>query len=70
MDITIYGLPTCGVCKMIVKKLEEKNIPFYYIDNMEEVTNLAKKLNKTSVPIIELDGEFIDIQDFNRRVLA
>lgn len=70
MDITIYGTPTCNVCKMLVKRLEEKNIPFFYVDKIEEVTNLAKKLNKTSVPIIELDGEFIDIQDFNRRVLA
>lgn len=60
MDITIYGTKSCGVCKMIKKRLEEAKINFFYIDDEETTMSYAQKVGITSVPLIEIDGEIYD----------
>jgi glutaredoxin len=68
MDIKIYGTPTCNVCKMVCSKLENSNIDYEYITNHEEVMLIANKLGKSSAPIIELNGEYVELVEFNKKV--
>ena len=68
MEITIYGTPTCNQCKMLCKKLDEKNIQYFYIQDEETVMRISEKLNIVSVPIIEVDGKVVDIKEFAKKL--
>lgn len=68
MEITIYGTPTCNQCKMLCKKLDEKDIQYFYIHDEEAVMRISEKLNIMSVPIIEVDGKVVDIKAFAKLV--
>jgi len=57
MEITIYGLEHCSQCKMLKRKLEEKNIEFFYIEDEETIMKIAEKTGIMSVPIVEIDGK-------------
>ncbi len=49
--IKIYTTPTCGVCRMAKKKMQDKNIP-YEEYNLEDY---AEKLNIFTSPILQID---------------
>jgi len=66
-EITIYGTPTCGVCKMLCKKLDDKKIEHTYIQDMGFVMKLAEELGISSVPIIEVDGQIMDMMSFSKK---
>jgi len=57
MEITIYGLEHCSQCKMLKRKLEEKNIEFFYIEDEETIMKIAEKTGIMSAPIVEIDGK-------------
>lgn len=50
--ITLYTLPTCGICKMIKTKLEQKNI-LYTEKNFEDI---AAVINSDRAPALETDS--------------
>lgn len=68
MEITVYSTPTCGVCKMFKKKLTEKNIEFFAIDNEETTIAYGQQLGILAVPIIEIDGEIYDTASAAKKI--
>ena len=54
--ITLYTLPTCGICKVIKTKLERKNIDFI---ETQEVENLVKEYGIEHFPVLMLEDKTI-----------
>lgn len=52
-NITLYSLPTCGMCRVLKNELSKRNIPF---QDIEDINELGKK-NILSVPVLEVDGK-------------
>ena len=50
--VTLYTLPTCGICHMIKTKLQEKNIPFKE-KNFEEIMNI---IHSDRAPALEINN--------------
>lgn len=46
----------CEKCKILEKKLEDKNIKFEIINDIEEI----KKTGYNSAPLLEVDGKMLD----------
>lgn len=46
----------CEKCKILEKKLEDKNIKFEIINDIEEI----KKTGYNCVPLLEVDGKMLD----------
>lgn len=53
MTFTLYTLPTCGVCRMIKTKLEQKNIE-YEEKPLEEI---ASYLQIDHAPVLKINHE-------------
>lgn len=54
--IVIYGnLKTCGKCKMVHKKLIDKNIKFEFIDDEDAVMIAAQKIGVMGIPFALID---------------
>jgi glutaredoxin len=68
MEITVYGTPTCNQCKMLKRKLEEKNIEFFYLDDIETTMNVSEKTGILSAPIVEIDGLCYNLQDAAKKI--
>lgn len=59
--ITIYTTETCPKCKILKKKLQNKEIPYVEIQDIDELI----KLNIDEVPVVKVDD---DIMNFNEAV--
>ena len=53
--IILYST-NCPKCKVLATKLEEKDIEFRIVDNVDEMVEKGF----TSIPILEVDGEAMD----------
>lgn len=56
--INLYTLPTCGMCKLLKKELQERNILYKEIDD----TDIMAEKNIGHVPVLEKDGEFMNFK--------
>lgn len=71
MDIVEFGKQDCMKCKMTKKWLNNHNIPFKYIDVMEDKDsfNMLKDKGLTSLPVVFKDNELFcqgfDIKKLN-----
>lgn len=64
MKITVYGnLESCGKCKILHKKLEDKNIEFDFIDDRKKVLEAGRSAGILSMPISNVNGEFKTFTD-------
>lgn len=61
MQITLYTLPTCGICHMIKTKLNQKNIPFIEKD-FALITNI---INSDRAPALEVIDNNNDSNIYN-----
>lgn len=68
MEITIYTTPHCGVCKMIKKSLTDKGKAFTEINDEERVMEASEESGFTTAPIIKIDGGYILVKDFAKKV--
>lgn len=59
MNIILYKTPTCPMCKLLIKELEEANIDFKIIDDIE----ILEEKNITHVPILEVKGKYMNFQE-------
>ena len=62
MEIKVYSTPTCYKCNELKDFLKEKNIDFEDINvqaDQEAAKRMVAETNQMSVPVIEIDGEFI-----------
>lgn len=60
MGIKVYGRQACPNCDKIKKMLEEKNIKFDYIEDMETAITLGRENKIMSLPICVVDGSVLD----------
>jgi len=60
MNVVLYTTH-CPKCKILEKKLNQKNIPFEVVTDIE----LMKEKEYFSVPILELDGIGMNFKDAN-----
>lgn len=58
--ITLYTTH-CPKCNVIAKKLEQKNIPFEYNEDMEEIIALGYR----TVPILKVDDQYLNFTEAN-----
>jgi glutaredoxin len=70
LKIEIYGTKTCNMCKMLCKKLDEKEISYKYEQNFEVVQLIAKKYNASSVPIIVVNDVLYNMKTFSEQFLV
>lgn len=55
----------CPKCKVIEKKLAQKNIQYIEVSDIAEI----QKLGFQSVPILEVDGKIMNMTDANRWIM-
>jgi glutaredoxin len=59
--ITIYTTETCPKCKILKKKLADKNIDFIEIHNKDKLL----ELNITEVPVLKINDTLYDFTSAN-----
>lgn len=62
--ITLYTTH-CPKCKVIEKKLAQKNIQYIEVTDVAEM----QRLGFQSVPILEVDGKIMNMADANRWIM-
>ncbi len=58
----IYTMPTCQYCGVAKQFLAERGIDFIEYDlskDYKKMTEIVSRTGRASVPVIEIDGEFI-----------
>lgn len=68
MDITVYSMPHCNQCKMLKRKLDEREINFLDVEDENKVVELGQQYNIMSAPVVEIDGEFFNMQQAGRKL--
>ncbi len=71
MHVILYTMPTCQYCGVAKQFLAERGIGFIEYDLSKDYKKMAEIVNRTgraSVPVIEIDGEFIVGFDKHRLV--
>ena len=58
MIVTLYTLPTCGICKMIKTKLRQKNIQFIEKD-FSEIANIIHSDRAPALELKDIVGQTI-----------
>lgn len=58
-NITLYGQPTCAICRVIKQQMDNKHIPYTYCDD----TDVMVKLDITSVPVLIVDNKKMNAQE-------
>lgn len=68
MQITVYSIPNCNVCKMIKQKLENGNYTFDYIEDIDKTIRLGSENSILSAPVIKIDDKFYNAQQFAKEL--
>lgn len=55
MNVILYTTPSCGICRMVKIKLQQKEIN--YVE--KDAENIADKLDVQSAPILQIDNIFL-----------
>jgi len=69
--VRIFSTPICPYCMTLKKFLQEKGIEFESIDVSEDLKaqeEMLKKTKQSTVPVIDIDGEFI--VGFDRKAIV
>lgn len=65
--LNVYSKPNCSKCNMLKRWLEIKGIDYNEIDiskNQEGMDRLVSS-NRTSLPVVEIEDEFVDLNEYN-----
>lgn len=65
--LNVYSKPNCSKCNMLKRWLEIKGIDYNEIDiskNQEGMDKLVSS-NRTSLPVVEIEDEFVDLNEYN-----
>ena len=57
--IKLYVTDSCGKCKILKKKLDDKGIEYEIEDDVSVVLAKAKEIGVSTVPIIYKDGKLV-----------
>ncbi len=69
MRIVLYTTPTCQFCGVAKQFLQKHGVSFLECDlsqNPQKIEELVRRTGRASVPVIEVDGDFIVGFDKNR----
>jgi len=69
MDMIVYSTG-CPKCKILVKKLQQKEIPFELVDDEEKVMEIANTNCIQSVPFVEYKGDIYLFEDVVKMINA
>ena len=58
-SIKVYSLPSCGMCKMLKRELDNHSIVYTVCEDKDEMA----KMNITSVPVLSINGELFSFKD-------
>lgn len=66
-DVLVHTKPGCGQCRMLIMWLNAKGIEFKETDILENEQSFDKivEAGRMSLPVLEIDGEFVDYQEYN-----
>ena len=56
--VTLYTTSTCPMCKMLKQRLDEKNIEYKTINDVE----ILQEKNIMHVPVLEVNNELFNLQ--------
>ena len=62
--MTLYTT-NCPKCLVLEKKLENKNINYKKVEDIEKILDIAKEQGINTAPILEIDGKFLDFSHAN-----
>ena len=65
--LNVYSKPNCSKCTMLKRWLEIKGIDYNEIDISENQEGMDKLVssNRTSLPVVEIEDEFVDLNEYN-----
>ena len=63
-SIKVYSLPSCGMCKMLKRELDNRSIVYTVCEDKEEMA----KMNITSVPVLSINGELFSFKDALKKI--
>lgn len=67
MKMILYSTD-CPRCKVLEKKLEQKKIDFEVNKNLEDILEIASKINMSSAPLLEVDDEVLGFEQANKYI--
>lgn len=68
-DITVYISDKCPKCNILKIKLNNKGIKYQEkIASKEEIDDILKTKNIMSLPILKIDGKYLDFTEANNWV--
>ena len=62
--MTLYTT-NCPKCVVLEKKLNNKNINYKKVEDIEKIMEIANEQGINTAPILEIDGEFLDFSHAN-----
>lgn len=62
--MTLYTT-NCPKCVVLEKKLNNKNINYKKVEDIEKILEIAKEQGINTAPILEIDGEYLDFSHAN-----
>ena len=62
--MTLYTT-NCPKCIVLEKKLDNKNINYKKVEDIEKIMEIANEQGINTAPILEIDGEFLDFSHAN-----
>lgn len=63
--IVLYSTD-CPRCKVLEKKLGQKNIDFVINKNTDDIMSVANKTGFISAPLLEVDGQVMGFEQANQ----
>jgi glutaredoxin-like YruB-family protein len=69
--VRLFSTPTCPYCMTLKRFLQEKGIEFESIDvteDLEAQNEMLAKTKQSTVPVLDIDGEFI--VGFDRKAIV
>lgn len=62
MNVILYTTPTCQFCGVAKQFLQQHRVAYVECDiskNQKKMEELVQRTGRASVPVIEIDGDFI-----------
>lgn len=69
--VRLFSTPTCPYCMTLKRFLQEKGVEFESIDvteDLEAQNEMLEKTKQSTVPVLDIDGEFI--VGFDRKAIV
>ncbi|MCK9578020.1 glutathione S-transferase N-terminal domain-containing protein [bacterium] len=69
--VRLFTTPICPYCMTLKKFLQEKGVDFELIDvseDLEAQNEMVEKTKQSTVPVLDIDGEFI--VGFDRKAIV